>query len=184
MAILTEAKLAGILAIFCVPTENWGTGKAKRVGDLLAEINTGESCLRLDRGGIMRVTEIVKIHFLDPSNFNRGTLKELFHVFPDGRKRERNQELSGKIKTGETPNEALLREVWEEFGLRENDLKSRQLSSKTEFEESRSYPGLPCCYIIHLFEVTLHTGSILLPDEFETRESDGTVLHFKWVAEK
>ena len=102
MAILTVDDLAAILGKFNISTESWGTGKAKGIGDLAEEINNGESSLRINDDGIMRVTRIVKMRIIDPNNLARGILKEVFQILPDGRRRDRNQMPSGRIKAGES----------------------------------------------------------------------------------
>ncbi len=179
--VLTTGKLIRILQIFGVPVENWGTGEAKRVRDLYKEINEGESHLRIDHTGITRVVEIVKMHFRSPQPGEEVILKEVFQILPDGRRKNRNQEPGGKIKSGETPDEALKREIWEEVRLEPEDFNHTVLPTRRELRPSKSYPGITCAYIIHPFKIVPNIGTHVLRPQFETTEDDGTILHFEWV---
>ncbi|HCH59323.1 MAG TPA: hypothetical protein DEV73_01760 [Candidatus Zambryskibacteria bacterium] len=183
MAILTVDDLAAILGKFNISTESWGTGKAKGIGDLAEEINNGESSLRINDDGIMRVTRIVKMRIIDPNNLARGILKEVFQILPDGRRRDRNQMPSGRIKAGEIPEIAMWRELQAELNI--NQAKFRLVSTYEETEEARSYPEMFCCYIIHLFEVIPYEGSDVFRDEFEIIATDDNIRHhFAWVVEE
>lgn len=179
--VFTISKLASILEMFGVPVETWGKGEAKDIGDFYKEIVAGESYLHINNQGIARVVEIVEMHFKSPQPWKKVILKEVFQILPDGRKRERNLEPAGKVKAGETPTEALIREVFEEVKLKSDHFGYRLLSPRVEVRQSKSYPGITCKYIIYPFEIVPDIGTHVLQREFEITEENGTVLHFEWA---
>ncbi|MEI7513248.1 MAG: NUDIX domain-containing protein [bacterium] len=181
---LTVGNLFILLQRFDIPVENWGTGEAKDLVNYLKEIGEGESYLRIDHTGISRVVEIVKMHFKSPQPEKKVILKEIRQTLPDGRKRERNQEPAGKIKLGETPDEALKREIREELKLEPADYTHKALPTRIESRPSKSYPGISCLYIIHPFEIVPNLGTQVLRPWFETTQEDGTILYFEWVPEE
>lgn len=177
---ITEAFLRALLGSFNVPLDSWGIGKAKSIPDLLEELREGECHIRIDANGVTRVTEIVKIHIIDPSCPARGNLLEWLQIFPDRRERERKQKPSEKMKGGELPEVALGRGLKEELDLEPDGWVAKVLSVVEESNESPSYPGLSSVYVIHHFGVELKPGSPALRDEFIVKEPDGGELHFRW----
>ncbi|MCX6752012.1 MAG: NUDIX hydrolase [Candidatus Nomurabacteria bacterium] len=117
----------------------------------------------------------------DRDHPERGVLKETWQITSGGIRRERNQEPSGHIEN-ESPEKALRRELEEELGLKVGDYDYHPGSVTIENQESRSFPGLPCSYEIHKFDVFPHPGTKVICDNFiETTEPDGTVSHFEWI---
>jgi hypothetical protein len=155
-------------------TECWGKGKAKTVQDLYKEVLADECYFR-----ICRVVEIVGLNIVHPTLPKR--LIEVGCYLPDGRWQERGRRPSETKTPSESLAACVARAMREEFSITEN-YTSSLLETKEENASSKSYPGLPCLYIIHEFEVKLNSECAMSAhqDQFETREPDGTRLVFKW----
>lgn len=180
---LNPQLLENLLKNFGVETLQWGKGEAKTVADFFQELVRGESYLRIDGEGIFRVTEIVKMFISKNLAPDDGLLLEWGQYLPDDRYRERQIHPAGKMKRGESPEEALLREAKEELGISRHDLcELSRLPLKVESRAARSYPGLECLYLIHGFKMVVVSGAeICQQSEFTRTEEDGTKLVFKWV---
>lgn len=181
--ILTSAAyLDRLLSDFGVPTSLWGLGEAKKTQDLVKEISEGESYLRIDADGVFRIVEIVKMFLYPPPHHPARDclLMEVGQYFPDGRYRERNQHPAGKVKRGESPKDAFLREAKEELKL-DAFFEILALPVLSESRPSKSYPGLPCLYIVHGFRAGVFGMENLCHHEESTiTEEDGTKHIFKW----
>jgi 8-oxo-dGTP pyrophosphatase MutT (NUDIX family) len=174
------SELDDLLNKFGVNTGLWGIGEALDVAHLFEEILQGESYLKIDKDGISRVTEIVKMFFCDPNHPERGYLLELGQKLPDERIRERRQHPSGKIKNGESPEEAVIREIKEELQIGRDGYHLTRMPSGFECRPSKAYPELTCYYNIHKFWVTLSPDSPALKETFSTTEENGSTLFFGW----
>lgn len=180
---LNRVMLESLLNQFWIPIQHWGIGEAKTLDDLLDEISIGESHLIINDNGISRVVGIVKMFISNAVNPSNGLLIEWGQYLPDGRYRQRMQSPGGKIKKGESPKQALLREVKEELNIGEEEIyKLSALPVKSETRSSRSYPGLICIYTVYGFKITIVGGSeVCRREEFTKTESNGARLIFKWV---
>lgn len=164
-----------------IPLDSWGIQKAKSVSNLLEELQRGECYLRIDANGVTRTTEIVKMHITDPSRPERGKLFVASQTLSDGRVRERNEMPAGKIKGKESPDEGFRREMEEELQLPPEDWTSQSSQTTRELRPSPSYPGLPCVYLVHHFNVVVvNPNSPALQDEFTLKDGDGGSQVFRW----
>lgn len=163
-------------------TSLWGNGEAKGLDSLLEEVNEGESYLRLDDSGLVRVVEVAKLHISQPLYGSRGCLVEVSRRLPDGGTAQRNEHPSEKLKRGETPRQAVVRGIWEELQIAEGGILTLSMKlPEMESRASKSFPNLVCLYILHHADVVLFNSvSICHRAAFETTESNGTVHQWKW----
>ena len=173
--------LEGLLKDYGVDTVLWGTGEAKTTKDFLEEIVQGESYLRIDGDGILRVVEIVKMLIYHPDHPEWHCLLEVSQMLPDGRLRQRMQNPSGKLKRGESPEACLKRELLEELKVQEGTYEYSLIGMHEESRPSKSYPGLECRYKIHTFTIRPHVSSLILQEPvFTIAEDDDTLHTFGW----
>jgi hypothetical protein len=178
--LLNLCNLKNLLFEFSIDTQSWGKEQAKSVEDLFEEIAQGESQLRIDVRGISRVVEIVRMFVCDPNSPERGYLLEMSQCLPGGQIRERKRCPAGKLRQGESPEEAVVRELKEELKIERDGCQLSLICSKLENAPSPSYPGLPCYYAVHEFRVVLKPDSYALKESFTTTEEDGTFHIFGW----
>jgi 8-oxo-dGTP pyrophosphatase MutT (NUDIX family) len=167
-----------VLSTLDVPVTSWLSGKTKTVDDLAAEILAGESFLRIDARGVRRVVAVAVADFRDSRS---QQLLEVEQVFPNGRRRERNELPGGRIKSGKTPEEAICAEIEQELHLPASTYK---LAAEPVFQEqereggSSSFPGLWSVYQKYIFRARL---LIDLPDPYIVTETEeGIQQVFSW----
>ncbi len=173
------ADLERILEQSAIDLALWGVGEAKGAAQLWAEIEKGESTLRLDP--LQRVVEAVSI--LLPRE--ERILIEVGQELHDGRFRERRQPPGEKMTAGERPLHAAWRCLYEELGLTPGQVRLFSPTPRItrEIRSSRSFPGLPTLYTVYLFEGAADS----LPDgRFSTAERAGggspvARHHWAWV---
>eukprot|EP00252_Welwitschia_mirabilis_P016999 TRINITY_DN37800_c0_g1_i1.p1 TRINITY_DN37800_c0_g1~~TRINITY_DN37800_c0_g1_i1.p1 ORF type:complete len:289 (-),score=45.72 TRINITY_DN37800_c0_g1_i1:207-1073(-) len=183
-----------------MPSEDlarWGVEPGtKTLENLWTELVEGEITLQ-DSSPPKRTVNVasVSIRSLEiPGRY----LIESHQQLSDGNIRQRNRPLSEKMKAGETLQEACLRGIAEELGsvLGSSDNVRLLLDSyirDVQERDSLSYPGLPCCYVLHSLDAVV-TG--LPTSDFFTDEDDpdhingcatnviGVKRHFwKWVSD-
>lgn len=177
----TASNINDVLTSFGVDLNLWGKEKAKTVRDLTQEIMDGECYLQIDDEGLARMVNIVKMYI---SDLNRPGwhLVEQSQILPDDQIRIRNQDPSGKIRQGESPEMALLREMKEGLSLNEGEFTFSALSPKKEQRPSDSYPGLKCVYVVYGFQVILKPGVHALRDSFLIYIPKEKITHrFEWM---
>ncbi|MFQ5399212.1 MAG: NUDIX domain-containing protein [Anaerolineae bacterium] len=126
----------------------WGTGGRKRVADLWRELVTGDCVLETEPP--RRVVRVAQIIIRRGSN----VLVEAEQVLEDGQQRSRHVLPSEKMKPGEPFADAALRCLCEEMGVHAEDVHflGATYQRRERLADSRSYPGLPACYVIHSIE--------------------------------
>ena len=151
------ASLAALLAAHGIPVERWGTGEARSVGKLYAELADGECTLALDAHGVRRDVIGVAVHvrFTHPQ---RGALRlvEDRQVYRDGRvvRRALACSIGEKCRPGEASELAARRGLIEELGIR----APVTLTAAGDYEQERAsvgYPGLRSRFITDAFTVEL-----------------------------
>jgi len=190
---LSEQELAAALREAGLDPTSYGTGSAKSLSGLLAEIKHGECSLqRLGLGRVERLVEPVFVQL----RWRGCVLVEIEQRFNDGRRRQRNMLLAEK-RSAEDADASVtaLRGMAEELEL-DLDLEAVQplvrvdrdlYTCVTERSESTSYPGLQCVY--HSHHCVLHLSEAgeahfqrcgLLQEIFETSEYD-KVNVWQWM---
>ena len=147
-----------------VEAMGWGTGKAKRVEDLMKELEEGECWLELHEGKAVRVVGVVKLIVRNPQHPGHH-LVCVGQQMADGRRRPRNVLLSEKMRPREPPRKAALRAVEEELQsardrkVKLSDHHADQFALNADSHkhwvetiESPSYPHLSTRYHLHQSE--------------------------------
>lgn len=100
-----------------VDVASWGTGKAKSVTDLFAEIESKETTLQLLSGRVFRCLKVVKLAVRRPGDEGKDRhLVQVSSKSSDGRVKTEPVLPSGKLLDGESPVFACTRAVMEEMG--------------------------------------------------------------------
>lgn len=173
---LKTRDLLWALSIFGVDTSCWGVGENKSATDLLQELIDEESSLRIDQKGLQRWVSVVTAVIRN----NLGlTLVEDFILLKNGQRRARTNKLpGGKIKSGELPRQALLRELAEELKLDRKQYSYGLVSQRFERRPSKSYPSLHSVYEIYEFRVDL-AADVEIKEGYAVKAKEGE-LHFAW----
>lgn len=113
----------------------------------------------------------------------------------DGNVRKRGRPLSEKMKPNEDPESAAVRAVKEELGsvIGESEvcdvvtIDPNSYEMRVEERDSGSYPGLPCCYVLHSMNATvegLPEGDFCTYEVDEYADSDDKKVAHKAVSVK
>ena len=165
-----------------IDVSKYGVGKAKTIGHLLKEIQEGEIDLVSDEEGkLLRKVRIGTVEiFYTAKNGEKFKLKEEKQIFADGRVRNRddfNCSVAGKMKKGEDPKEAVVREIREELGI-EDVFEIRENGTEIKKKESMSYPGLISEYVKYDFIADMNEKNYR-PEGY-TEKTDSLTTHFVW----
>jgi hypothetical protein len=177
----TVERLANLLSEGGIDISTWGTGGAKTVAHLYNEICEGESQMTFSPEGI---TRSVRVAWLDVLYCDEQgdvyLLAEDRQEYKDGRTRVRELDasLGEKMKPGEDPNDAAVRALEEELGI-----KSYQslyiIGHKQTTHTPDSYPGLESSYETHSFVATIDSTSYN-PEGYIEIQSDKT-NYYTWT---
>lgn len=176
----SEGDLRDFLISNGIPVEEWGKGAAKTVAHLYKEILDKETVLSYIDGKLNRSIEFVsaQIFYDSPS----GVLKliEEKQVFKDGRVRSRHLEssVSEKMKSGEDPEESVIRGIEEELKIAISRDQLKKSGIIDEVEESNSYPGLLTRYNGYKYKIELRTHQYR-PEGYIEHQRDKST-YFKW----
>jgi hypothetical protein len=183
---MDKVELVELLDAAGVPHQSWGTGSAKSVDDLLAEVRKRESILFSEAAG----TRLVRIVWVAAANVyycggGRACFRlvERKQVLPDGRERSRGCRFSicEKFALPEDPEQAIRRALREELGINPADaaVEHGDLAVE-ETDRGDSYPGLMSRFIFCQFFVRLGDGSYR-PEGYV--EHGKLTTHFAWEEE-
>jgi uncharacterized protein YkuJ len=158
-----KSKLMALLRAHKIPIQKWGTGEAKDISHLLAEINTGETVLKEALWqGKMRLFRrvrvcIVQVYYRNSSQIFH--LREDKQVFSDGRERVREYQgsVSEKMRPRETPYAAAQRALREELHIKGNITFIPGFGFEEEPHPSNSFPGIMSVFHYYHFDAFLPT---------------------------
>lgn len=181
---MIREEVLSLLFAHHIPTETWGTGKAKTLEHLFNEVESGEASLLEVDGVLMRRAEgsIVSVFYRnDPDTF---FLREDRQVFSDGRTRVRDLDTSvgEKLSPNENPLSGAWRALVEELGFSyEETVRLVFVSEKQRVKgpvPSDSYPGLQTLYIMYPFTVFL-PKHLFKPEGYMEKQTD-KATYFEW----
>lgn len=181
---MTREEVTSLLRTHNVPTETWGTGKAKTFEHLLQELDSGEASLVEIDGVLTRRAEgsIVSVFYGESPHV--WFLREHQQVFSDGRIRTRDLDTSvgEKLSPNENPLSGAWRALVEELGFSyEDTVRLVFVPEKKRVKgpvPSDSYPGLQTLYIMYPFTVHLPTR-LFKPEGYTEVQKDKTT-YFIW----
>lgn len=172
---MTREELEMYLAPLDVPVGQWGTGVAKTIDHLVAELQKGECELV----GVVRTTHTIVARIF----YGDLELREAAQVFSDGRIRKRVHQwgsVGEKLKPHEKPLDGLTRALQEELGIVYNPkIIVKDGGGELLVKPSRSYPGLFTRNIQSRFLVTL-ADEYYHEDGYFERQPDKTT-YFDWI---
>ncbi len=168
-----------------IPVEQYGTGVAKTVPHLLAEIHEGESLMSVnDKGEIFRDVNVVWADVIcTVADGTTYVLKEDRQEFKDGRVKRRNlnSSLGEKLKPGEIPDEAVNRAIEEELGITEPLEGVYYLGYQESVVTPDTYPGLESSYQFHKY-ATIIPETSFKPEGYVEYQQDKTNYYVWEVA--
>lgn len=194
-----QAKTDAILRLLGehnISTSDFGKGKAKKVQQLVDEINRGVSRLMLDATQYKKLVRVVKIVLLRVYVRERGNGKRLLIMTaertPDGRTKQMSQLPGAKQDPHESGMETAKRILADRLGM--SDCKVRlDFNVKERFEEeedSPSYPGLRTVYRKLIFEGKVSSSDIpalrklnVKGGTYSSEDSAGESRSFTWLTE-
>ncbi len=142
-----------------IDLSQWGKNTNKSAEDLLEEIKSGESILKMDEGNrlVRRIFVCTANIYYKDKNSKTYILKEEKQIFKNGKIRKRNlsTSMSEKMNLGENPLQAITRGIQEELGTC-NKIDIRRKGRRSKKRKSISYPGILTEYIYYDFEAFLN----------------------------
>lgn len=159
-----------------VPVEEFGTGVAKTVHHLLAEVQDGESIIKvMPNGEILRELSVVwvDVSYVHPSG-DTYRLREDRQEFKDGRVKRRilQSSLGEKLKPEENPEVAVFRALEEELGV--TDVEGVEyVDSEEKTLIPDTYPGVTSSYKFYKYATTIGDAAFK-PEGYIEEQSDKT----------
>jgi hypothetical protein len=175
----SSSDLITVLAEHGVDTDLWGSGGAKTVGHLLAELRDGDCALEARGDSLVRRVKNVWIDVVATVDGTQRRLVERRQVFTDGRIRERDlpASLGEKCKIDEDPAVAAERGVAEELGIVVR-LAVVPATPRVNPQGPPSYPTLTTVYDTSWFSVDLPLEQYVAEGYVERQEDKST--YFEW----
>ena len=160
-----------------VPIDLWGTGTAKSVGHLWAEVKQGECTLTYEEGRALRELRVVKMRVLHPTSTQH--LIEQKQTLANGKEKIRGGVPGEKLINDEVAEDGAVRGVKEELGW-EVVGAPRLLHTTVEVKPSESFPGLMSRYTFYEYALNVRgLSEEHLKPLFITVEGDRK-HHWQW----
>ena len=179
---MNRKSLMTLLRSFKVPIETWGTGEAKTLDHLYAEISSGEAALTVVNGKLRRYALgiTVLVHYIGDGPEKKLVEKE--QVFRDGRRKTRalqgNMSIGEKMRPSEDALSAAYRAFKEELKIEERlPLQVLRPFVKGPIP-SISFPGIETLYYIHAFMAWIPPH--LYKRDGYTEEQEDKTTYFIW----
>ncbi|MBU1985065.1 hypothetical protein KJ815_11730 [bacterium] len=179
---MTKQQLLALLHKHAIDVARFGTGSAKMLAHLLAEIADGETLLAEVDGRLVRRVSVLGVDVFADIDGKHFRLVEDRQIFRDGRERRRKMptSVSEKLHQGEEVLAAVTRALGEEIGISEFTLLSSTPRTRTETEDSPSYPGILSEYTKYEVDVLI-ASSAYKAEGYQEIQTDKTT-HFVWVS--
>jgi hypothetical protein len=195
---LSKSQFKEFLKHFGVPIENYGTGKAKHLSDLWAEVAMGTSKLELEslsggeqRGGEQRLVRSSAVAVAEVVTEVQGADQFLLlkSSFTDSGALRRDLDImaTSKMCADEEVETAIWRCLSENFDLPEDTCKAshaiESIRTIDKVQTSEGFPGLLTRYTLHIGRVRMHTRCLPICTEFMTSAKGdlGSVVKCLWT---
>ena len=179
---MLESELADLLSRHGIDPAVFGTGEAKTLQQLLAEVENGEARLVEEDGTVVRHLTTLNVDVYADVEGGRRRLLEVEQCFKDGRGRQRAEQvpasLAEKMKRGEAPEAALRRAMAEELMITKFQAFSAFRDDGVKDGMSQSFPGLRTRNRIIKVDVLID------PAEYKEKyreDQDDKTTYFGWV---
>ncbi|MCR4312430.1 MAG: NUDIX domain-containing protein, partial [Candidatus Uhrbacteria bacterium] len=174
--------LAARLQAHGVPLGRWGVGEARRLEDLLKELESGEATLEEGpEGRLLRTSHGARVTVYYTSDSGRWKLVEDRQEYVGGGVRKRTADLpmsvGEKLKPGESADVAARRALSEELGI-EGEIPLQNIGEDKRHSPSKAFPGIDTCYVSSDYAVELPVEHYK-PEGYIERQPDKTTF-FVW----
>jgi len=184
-----------------IDTKAFGTGRAKTLEQLAAEVQSGAARLMLDATDykkLVRVVDVVLLRLVNAPAQEEGTEKRILvetgEQYPDGRRRDTHRMPGGKKLPHETSKEVAQR-VMKDFLNMDNIAIHFDFDCKEVYEEeeiSPSFPGVTTVYRKEIVQCYVHEtsrsalGMIGLPEgkNWTAEEANHQIRYLAWMTEE
>jgi len=162
-ALFSEADVKRTMAEHNISADKFGQGQAKKLSEFMDEIQSGESRLMLDatrHKNMVRVIDLVLLRIVYGTGQNKRYLIKLSETFPDGRVRDRLNNLPGtKKRPHENGRQVCERMMKERMNMTGSEVVFDYTAKEymEDDEESPSYPGVRTVYRKEFYEGVVTT---------------------------
>ena len=145
----------------------------KDINDLIKEVTEKETKIEIINNIPTRVLSIGICKII----YKNSQLIEVEQKFNNGKIRNRNQPVAGKLRYTEDPKLEMIREIHEELGINLNEINIEFIEQKITHNMSPYYPGVPCVWYEHIY--TWHMPEHLYKEEYIEIDEKKTSI-FQW----
>jgi hypothetical protein len=146
----------------------------KDINDLITEVMKKETKIEIINNIPTRVLSIGICNII----YNNFQLIEVEQKFNNGKIRNRNQPVAGKLRYTEDPKLEMIREIHEELDIDLNEIDIEFIEKKTTHNMSPYYPGVPVIWHEHIYKWCMPEH--LYKDEYVEVDNKKTST-FQWI---